>query len=67
MGKNVCGIESRASSALPELTDEIKANRVSLDESRYISYDSYINDPERSNYIEKVGSALLRKKNNIFF
>ena len=67
MGKNICGIESRASSALPELTDEIKANRVSLDESRYISYDSYINDPERENYIEKVGSALLRKKNNIFF
>ena len=51
MGKNICGIESRASSALPELTDEIKANRTSLDESRYISYDSYINDPERENYI----------------
>lgn len=67
MGKNICGIESRASSALPELTDEIKANRTSLDESRYISYDSYVNDPERENYIEKVGSALLRKKNSIFF
>ena len=67
MGGNICGIESRASSALPELTDEIKANRVALDESRYISYDSYVNDPERENYIEKVGSALLRKKNSIFF
>jgi hypothetical protein len=53
-GKNVAGIESRASRALPVITDEIRQNMVkSLDESRYISYDDYVNDPERQNYITK--------------
>jgi len=56
MGKNICGIESRASSAIPVITQEIKDNMVDLNESRYITYDSYVNDPERENYFAKVGS-----------
>ena len=59
MGKNVCGIESRASSALPVMTDEIASAKTDLDQSRYISYDQYVNDPERENYIKTVGSLLL--------
>lgn len=56
MGRNVAGIESRASRALPVITEEITANKVdSLDEVRYTSYDDYVNDPERENYITKVG------------
>ena len=53
-GKNLCGVESRSSRALPILTDEIRKHMVkSLDDSRYISYDSYINDPERQMVVTK--------------
>ncbi len=55
-GENVCGIESRASRALPVLTDEVRANSVkSLDESRFTSYNDYANDPNRENFLTKVG------------
>ena len=54
-GKNVCGIESRASSCQVAMTAEIQRNMVkSLDESRYLSYSDYVNDPERQNYITKA-------------
>lgn len=54
-GRNVCGIESRASRALPVITDEIRKHMVkSLDESRYISYTDYVNDESRSNLIVKA-------------
>lgn len=54
-GKNLCGIESRSSRALPVLTNEIRKHMVkSLDESRYISYDSYISDPERQLVVTKA-------------
>ena len=54
-GKNVCGIESRASSCQVAITAEIQRNIVkSLDESRYLSYSDYVNDPERQNYITKA-------------
>lgn len=53
-GKNLAGIESRASRALPVITDEIKRHMVkSLDESRYISYDAYSRDPEKINFVKK--------------
>ena len=56
MGENVCGIESRASRALPVITQEIRQNMVkSLSESRYETYGEYVNDPERENYITSVG------------
>ena len=61
-GSNVCGIESRASSAQVDLDgqDEIRANTIAdLNESRYMSYDSYVKDPERQLYVTKV---LGRKK-----
>lgn len=53
-GKNVCGIESRASTCQISITDEIRQNMVkSLDESRYLSYESYVQDPDRQLYITK--------------
>ena len=53
-GKNVCGIESRASTCQISMTDEIKGNMVaSLDESRYLTYESYVSDPERQLFITK--------------
>lgn len=56
MGRNVAGIESRASRAIPVMTNEIKENKIdSLDEVRYTTYGDYVNDPERENYITKVG------------
>lgn len=62
-GKNVCGIESRASAAQPVITDEIRANLVSLEKSSYRSYSSYINDPKRNNFVKKSTRlrALLKK------
>lgn len=55
-GSNVCGIESRASRAIPILSAEAKASRVdSLDESRYTSYTSYVDDPDRQLLVTKVG------------
>ena len=55
-GKNVAGIESRASRALPVLDENVRSKMVkSLDESRYTSYDDYVNDPERKLLITKVG------------
>ena len=56
MGKNVAGIESRASRGLPILDENVRSKMVkSLDESRYTSYTDYVNDPERQNLITKVG------------
>ena len=56
MDENVCGIESRASRALPVITPEIRKNMVkSRSESRYETYGEYVNDPERENYITSVG------------
>lgn len=63
-GRNLCGIESRSNRGLVVLTDEIKRNMVdSLDNSRYIYYDSYINDPERQLVVTKATRlrAKLRK------
>lgn len=55
-GSNVCGIESRASRALPVLTEDVQRKLVdSLEESRYSSIGDYVNDPERQNLITKVG------------
>lgn len=57
MGENVCGIESRASRAFPVLTNEIKSTMVKdLRDSRYESITEYVDDPERENYISKVGA-----------
>ena len=56
MGKNVCGIESRASRVLPVITDEMRPHMVkNLDLVRYTSYTDYVNDPERENYIKTAG------------
>lgn len=53
-GKNVCGIESRASAAQPVITDEIRDNMVdSIRDSAYLTYGSYVNDPARNNFIKK--------------
>lgn len=55
-GSNVCGIESRASRAFPILSDEVKKKLVkSLDDSRYTSYSSYVDDPDRQLLITRVG------------
>lgn len=52
-GKNVCGIESRASAAQPVISDEIKANMVtSIRDSAYLTYSSYIDDPKRNNFVK---------------
>lgn len=58
MGRSVVAVQFRASRALPVITDEITANKVkSLDEVRYTSYRrDYANDPERENYVSKVGA-----------
>lgn len=54
-GENVAGIESRASTCQICITDEIRANMVSsLDESRFLSYEDYVNDPQRQLYITKA-------------
>ena len=54
-GENVAGIESRASTCQICITDEIRSNMVgSLDESRYVSYSDYVNDPQRQMYITKA-------------
>lgn len=55
-GSNVCGIESRASRAFPVLSPEAEDHLVqSLDESRYTSYNEYVNDPDRELLVTKVG------------
>lgn len=55
-GSNVCGIESRASRALVVPIPEMLEHRAkNLDESRYTSYTSYVEDPERQLYISSVG------------
>lgn len=55
-GSNVCGIESRASRAFPVLSAKSKTMMVnSLDESRYMSYTDYVNDPDRQLLVTKVG------------
>ncbi|ACH46878.1 putative cysteine protease [Feldmannia species virus] len=60
-GSNVCGIESRASRALVVPTDEILNNTVAnLNESRYVSYTSYVNDPDRQLLVSRV--TKLRSK-----
>lgn len=52
MGRNVVGIESRASRALPVITDEITANKVeSLDEVRYTSYTYGLRERPRTRKI----------------
>lgn len=54
-GKNVCGIESRASCAQPVITDEIRAKMVkSIQSSAYSTYGSYVNDPTRNNFVQKA-------------
>ncbi len=54
-GKNVCGIESRGSACQIDITDEIRSNMVdSLDQSRYLSYTDYVNDPSRQLLITKA-------------
>lgn len=53
-GKNVCGIESRASCAQPVITDEMRAKAAgSIHESAYSTYGSYVADPSRNNFIKK--------------
>lgn len=53
-GKNTIGVESRASSCQVAITAEIQKNMVkSLDESRYISYSQYSNDPNRKLWVQK--------------
>ena len=64
MGSNVAGIESRASRALPVISDDVRSKMVkSLDESRYTSITDWVEDPERQNLITKVGKirSLLKK------
>ncbi|CAM9103545.1 unnamed protein product [Ectocarpus sp. 12 AP-2014] len=64
-GKNVCGIESRASCAQPVITDEIRSNLAgSIHESAYLTMGEYINDPSRNNFIKKSTKlrALLKNK-----
>ena len=54
-GKNVCGIESRASAAQPVITDEIRAHMVDpIQKSAYLTYTSYVKDPARNNFIKKA-------------
>lgn len=53
-GKNVCGIESRASSCQIDITDEIRENMVeSLDEVSYRTFGQYVDDPERQLMVTK--------------
>lgn len=55
MGRNVSGIESRASACMPVITPEISAKMVdSLDHSRFLSYEQYKNSPGRKNFIKKT-------------
>jgi hypothetical protein len=65
MGVDMAGIESRASSADPLLTQEMKAfskNSTWLS-SAYTSYDAYVNDPERQNFFNHLAQR-RRKENN---
>lgn len=53
-GKNLIGVESRASSCQVAMTAEIQKHMVkSLDESRYISYSAYSTDPNRKLWVQK--------------
>ena len=55
MGRNVAGIESRASACMPVITPEISAKMVdSLDHSRFLSYEQYKNSKGRKNFIKKT-------------
>ncbi len=58
MYTNECGIESRASSALPIIPDIYKAAQEQYDigQSCYSSYTEYIEDPERQNYFHLLGN-----------
>lgn len=54
MGRNVSGIESRASTCMPVITPEISAKMVdSLDHSRFLSYKQYKNSKGKKNFIRK--------------
>jgi len=62
MGVNMAGIESRASSADPLLTRGMQAysqNSTWLS-SAYLTYDEYVNDPERQNFF----THLAERRNN---
>lgn len=55
MGRNVAGIESRASSARPLLDARIKKHLVSsLQAQAYSTIDEYVDDPERKLFIQGV-------------
>jgi C1A family cysteine protease len=56
MGVNECGIESRASSVKPYITEEMKLfnNKIKREDVSYTSYNKYFEDPEKINFFNYV-------------
>jgi len=56
MGFNECGIESRASSVKPYVTEEMKLlnNKIKREDVCYTSYNKYFEDPEKVNFFNYV-------------
>lgn len=62
MGTNMCQIENRASvgkAVVPEFLEDaiLKASLPDAEEVSYRSYESYSHDPERHNFLAKMGAA----------
>lgn len=66
MGVNMAGIESRASSADPLLTEAMKATKKQSTwlNSAYTSYDAYANDPERANFFDHLARRRRRRRDD---
>ena len=64
MGRNEAGIESRASCAQPMLTEAMKAmgKGSSWHSTAYLSYDSYVNDPEKRQFFAHLAKRRKERK-----
>jgi hypothetical protein len=64
MGRNEAGIESRASCAQPMLTEAMKAmgKESSWHGTSYLSYDEYVNDPEKKQFFSHLAKRRKQKK-----
>lgn len=64
MGRNEAGIESRASCAQPMLREDMKAmgKGSSWHSTAYLSYDSYLRDPEKKQFFEHLAKRRREKK-----
>lgn len=57
MGVNECGIEDRASALQPIVAPDVRDGpTIPLSKVAYLSYDAYVNDPERMHYMSWLAS-----------